>query len=134
MKSAPWVRALPYVMYGCYRCVNHLRLKQSHDSDDCSAAHVVTPNPPTNIVDVRGFDSSIILISRGGILMFIGNLPESLSQAMLVGTMLVGRLGVWFDVSIDNLNCRLLKGLLDNPMNTSRLSRRTLSAVHGTTQ
>ena len=26
--------------------------------------------------------------------MSIGNLPESLSQAMLVGTMLVGRLGV----------------------------------------
>ena len=26
-----------------------------------------TPNPPTNIVDFRGFDSSIILIQRGGI-------------------------------------------------------------------
>ena len=53
------------------------------------------PNPPTNIVEFRGFDSSIILIQRGGILMSIGNLPESLSQAMLVGTMLVGRLGVF---------------------------------------
>ena len=41
-----------------------------------------------------GFDPSIILIQRGGILMPIRNLPESLSQAMLVGTMLVGRLGV----------------------------------------
>ena len=49
---------------------------------------------PTNIVDFTGFDSSIILIQRGGILMSIGNLPESLSQAMLVGTMLVGGLGV----------------------------------------
>ena len=26
-----------------------------------------TPNLPTNIVDFRGFDSSAILISRGGI-------------------------------------------------------------------
>ena len=53
-----------------------------------------TANPPTNVVDFRGFDSSLILIQRGGILMSIGKLPESLSQAMLVGTMLVGRLGV----------------------------------------
>ena len=41
-----------------------------------------------------GFDSSIVLILRGGILMSIGNFPESLSQAMLVGIMLVGKLGV----------------------------------------
>ena len=60
----------------------------------------LTPNLPTNIVDFRGFDSSIILIQRGGILpesliyMSIGNFPESLSQAMLVGVMLVGGLGV----------------------------------------
>ena len=53
-----------------------------------------TPHLPTNIVDFRGLDSSIILISRGGILMSIGNLEEGLGQAMLVGTMLVGRLGV----------------------------------------
>ena len=53
-----------------------------------------TPNLPTNIMDFRGFDSSIILIYRVGILMSIGNLPESLSQAMLVGIMLVGRLDV----------------------------------------
>ena len=55
-----------------------------------------TPNLPTNIVDFRGFDSSIMLILKKGILMSIGNLPESLSQAMLVlvGIMLVGRLGV----------------------------------------
>ena len=44
-----------------------------------------TPNLPTNIVDFRGFDSSIISIERCGILMSIGDLPESLSQAMLVG-------------------------------------------------
>ena len=44
-----------------------------------------TPSLPTNIVDLRGFDSSIILILRGGILMSIVHFPKSLSQAMLVG-------------------------------------------------
>ena len=48
------------------------------------------------IIDFRGFDSSIILIIRGGILMSIGDFPESLSQAILVGIMLVGRLGYVF--------------------------------------
>ena len=52
-----------------------------------------TPNLPTNIVDFRGFDSSIMLCLRGGIIMSIGNFPESLSQAMLVGIMLAWRLG-----------------------------------------
>ena len=54
-----------------------------------------SPNLPTNIVDFRGFDSSIILILRGGILMSIGDSPESLSQAILVLVMLVGGLGVF---------------------------------------
>ena len=53
-----------------------------------------TPNLRTKILDFRGSDSSRILISRGGILMSIGDFPESLSQAMVVRTMLVGRLGV----------------------------------------
>ena len=51
-------------------------------------------SPYTNIVDFRGFDSSTILALRGGILMSIGDFPEVLSQTMLLGTMLVGRLGV----------------------------------------
>ena len=53
-----------------------------------------TANLPTNIMDFGGFDSSIILMLRGGLLMSIGNFLESLSQAILVGIMLVGRLGV----------------------------------------
>ena len=57
-----------------------------------------TANPPTNIVDVQGFSSSTSLILKGGIPTpnrdFLGNFLESLTQAMLVGTMLVGRLGV----------------------------------------
>ena len=47
---------------------------------------VVTVNLPTNIMDFRGFESSVILIVRGGILMSIGDVPEVLSQAILVGT------------------------------------------------
>ena len=53
-----------------------------------------TPNLPTNIVDFRGFDSSIILNLRGGIRRPIGIFPEILSQAMLAGRILVGKLGV----------------------------------------
>ena len=53
-----------------------------------------TANLPTNIVDFGGLDSSIILSLRGGIPRPMGDFPESLSQAMLVGIMLVGRLGV----------------------------------------
>ena len=45
-------------------------------------------------MDFRGFDSSIIFILRGGILMSIGEFSEDLSQAMLLGMMSVGRLGV----------------------------------------
>ena len=46
---------------------------------------VYTPNLPTNIVDFRGFDSSIMLILRGGIPRPMGDFPESSSQAMLAG-------------------------------------------------
>ena len=53
-----------------------------------------TANLLTNIVDFRGFKSSIILIIRGGIPRPMRDFPESLSRAMLVGVMLVGRLGV----------------------------------------
>ena len=53
-----------------------------------------TANLLTNIVDFRGLDSSTILILRGGIPRPIGDFPESLSQSILVGTMLVGRSGV----------------------------------------
>ena len=55
-------------------------------------------NLRTNIMDFRGFDSSMILRLRGGILMSKGDFPESLSQASLVGIMLVGRLGVHAEV------------------------------------
>ena len=57
----------------------------------CHVCH--TPNLPTNIVDFGGFDSSIMLCLRVEF-SCPGDFPDSLSQAMLVGTMLVGRLGV----------------------------------------
>ena len=59
----------------------------------CDLAHGLgrdTANPHTNIMDFRGFDSSIILNLRGGIPGPIGCFLESLSQAILVGIMLVG--------------------------------------------
>ena len=61
---------------------------------DTARGRSYAPSPPTNIVGFRGLDSSVILIVRGGVPRPIGNFPESLSQAMLVGTMLVGGLGV----------------------------------------
>ena len=48
----------------------------------------------TKTLDFRGFDSSRILILRGGILMSIGNFPERFSRATFVGMILVGRLDV----------------------------------------
>ena len=49
----------------------------------------------TKIMDFRGFDSNIILILRGGISRHMGNFPECSGQAILLGRILVGRLGVW---------------------------------------
>ena len=45
----------------------------------------------TKILDFRGFDSSRIFRLRGGILMSIEDLPESLSRAILAGIILVYR-------------------------------------------
>ena len=45
------------------------------------------------ILAFGGFDSSIILISRGGIPRAIGNFPEIMSQRIFVWIILVGRLG-----------------------------------------
>ena len=69
----------------------------SHNNDNDN-----TPNLPTSIMDFRGFDSSIILLLRGGIPRPIGNFPEDLSQAILAGAMLVWRLAVLINMLLDN--------------------------------
>ena len=61
-------------------------------------------NLHTNIMDFRGFYSSTISILRAGIPRPTGNFPESLSQAILVGIMLVGRLGVHDRIDTPNRN------------------------------
>ena len=50
-----------------------------------------TANLRTKILDFRVFDSSIILVVRGGIIIPIGNFAESLRQAILAGIILVHR-------------------------------------------
>ena len=62
-----------------------------------------TANLRAKILDLRGFDSSVILISRGEILMSVGSFLESLSQAILVGIILIGRLGVQYEPSCKGL-------------------------------
>ena len=54
----------------------------------------LTANLHTEILDFRGFDSNRIIILRRGILMTIGNFPESLSQRILAGLILEWRLDV----------------------------------------
>ena len=87
------------LMNGSYPGVQntrHLRLTRarSYDSQLPSPPAMCTPNLCTNIMELRRFDSSKILISRCAIPRPIGNVPESLSQAILVGIMLVGKLCV----------------------------------------
>ena len=48
-------------------------------------------NLRTKIVDFRGFDSIVILSSRGRIPMSVGNFPEMLSQQILVGIINLSR-------------------------------------------
>ena len=49
-------------------------------------------NLRTKILHFGGLYSSVVSNLRGGILMSVGSLPESLSQGLLVGILLVGRL------------------------------------------
>ena len=64
----------------------------------CVHVHMAFSQTPvvhgTKTLDVRGFDSTRILTLGGGTLMSIGNFPEVLSQRILAGIALVGRLGV----------------------------------------
>ena len=55
-------------------------LEGDHGTRGCTGTS--TANFHTNIIDFRGFDSSISLIQRGRILRSIGDFPESQSQAI----------------------------------------------------
>ena len=59
-----------------------------------SLARAPTANLRTKILDFRGFDSSRISISMGGIHVSTGDIPKVLSQRILVGIILVGRVAV----------------------------------------
>ena len=50
---------------------------------DCDIWLLDTTNLRTKIMEFRGFDSSIMLIIRGGIVMSIGNFPGSLESTSL---------------------------------------------------
>ena len=58
----------------------------------CLRLSLLTINFPTNTMDFRGLDSGVISSTRGGTPGPTGNWPQSLSQAILVGVMLVGKL------------------------------------------
>ena len=83
---------------GCFHLraevLRKLSLHRGYSNDIISLPWILTG---TSLIfwKFRGFDSSRILISRGGILMLIWNFLEILSQAILVGIILVGRLGVF---------------------------------------
>ena len=65
----------------------------AHDFQVCGC----TPNLPTNVVDFRGFDSSIILSLKGWNSQSHREFPKKFdsSNVSTVGIMLVGRLGVY---------------------------------------
>ena len=67
------------------------RLLSSAD-ESVAAPLATTANLRNNIMDFRGFDSSMIFSLRGGIPRPIGDFLESLSRAISVGIMLGGRL------------------------------------------
>ena len=90
----------------------------------CPSRFGSTANLRTKILDFRRFDSSRILILRGGILRPIGNFLESLSQAIIVGVILVGRLGVMASASTRDP----LPAGADTQTRTERIGRFTRTA------
>ena len=61
-------------------------------------------NLHTNIMVLRGFDSSIILILRREVPRPMGDFSESLIRAILEGVMLVGRLGFCLRIAASTLS------------------------------
>ena len=82
-----------YIYIHIHTCIQYMHTRQ-FTAPACGKAVTANLRTSTTILDFRGFDSSEILILRSGILAPIGDFPESLSQAILVGIVLVGRLCV----------------------------------------
>ena len=91
-----------YMLQNCHLSVQlniHLNIQSNMaaEPDDVKVSEPAsqdTANLCTKILDFRGFDSSIILILRVGIPRPKGNSLGILSQRVLVGRFLVGRVGV----------------------------------------
>ena len=78
-------------------------------------------NLRTKILAFRGFDASRILSWRVGIPKPIGNFPEDLSQAILVGIILVGRLGLSENTSKTTIGSKISS--CQTPVGLSTCSR-----------
>ena len=92
--GAPWTPPVAFLLVPRSSSLESRPLPGSASSPRTLRPPQATANPRTKILDLRGFDSSRIFSLTGGILMSIGNFPESLSQQILAGIFLVGRLGV----------------------------------------
>ena len=90
-----------------------------------------TANLRPKILDFKGFDSSIILILRGGLFVSVGNFPEIRSQTILAGIILVGRLGVHLCMFSRKQNVHKIEA--NNEITTNK-SNTTTKDVTKTTQ
>ena len=99
----------PSITYSCVAgCGRRRSCKRPRATGDSQPERKTDAIRPISLLTLRvsgGSDSSTILILRGVIPRSMGNFPESLSQAMLVGVMLVGRLGVLGGNHLSNTTC-----------------------------
>ena len=84
-KQPQFIDVVTVVIAICHSYNNHTR---------SIVYNMNTANIRTKILEFRGFDSSRIVMLRGGIPRPLGNFPESLSQQILAWRFLVGRLAV----------------------------------------
>ena len=91
-------RALSYGSKLPLRCVSHTLHREENELKSLLqlslSLNIAMANLRTTILEFRGFDSSRTFILRGGIRVPSGSFSECLSQAILVGMILVGRLAV----------------------------------------
>ena len=74
-------------MYMCTMCIEiyvHMGIHTYMSLAASRRSAVDATATGTKILDLRGFDSNIILIARGGIVMSVENRLDSLTRAILV--------------------------------------------------